>query len=289
MYAPDRRASIADDAASAVADEAVRPYAEVWACGTDPQAHAKGMRMRVLVTGAAGFLGRGMVLPFEGAHGLRLMDVVDFESPHETMIGSVADLDDARRAVEGVDGIVIAHMASRQAGSYETPVAPFDVNVKGTANLLFAAVEFGVKRVALISSIGVVLESQRAGEFLTDETPMVNCEMYGLTKICQEVIARQYHLAHGIGVAALRPAYITDADDLTDKYGRTKETVNWQFIDRRDIGLAAKLALELDDLGFEVFYVLGPPEADEHADVARTRERLGWTPQHNFAGVPRDE
>ena len=244
--------------------------------------------MEVLVTGAAGFLGRGLIVPFEGKHDLRLMDVMPFESPHETLVGSVADLETARRAAEGVDAIVIAHMASRQTGSYETPVAPFDVNVKGTANLFFAAVEHEVKRIVLISSIGVVGARQKRGEFLTRDLPMQGGEMYGLTKICQEVIAEQYHRAHGIAVAALRPAYITDADTMDDKYGRHKETVNWQFIDRRDIGEAARLALELDDLGFEVFYVLGPPEALEMADVAYTRERLGWRPKYDFADKPRD-
>jgi len=59
-------------------------------------------------------------------------------------------------------------------------------------------------------------------------------------------------------------------------------------VDRRDIGEAARLALELDGLGFEVFYVLGTPEALERADVAYTRDRLGWRPTHDFAGLPRD-
>ncbi len=238
--------------------------------------------MKTLITGAAGYLGRGLILPFEGKHDLRLMDVVEFESPHEVFVGSVADLDDCRKMLDGVDAMVIAHMASRQAGSYDTPIAPFDVNVKGTANLLFAAVERGIKNVALISSIGVVAAHQAAGTFLTLDMPMQGPGMYGITKICQEVIAEQFHLEHGIGVAALRPAYITDADSCKDKYGREANECNWQFIDRRDIGEAARLAIELPDLGFEKFYVLGTPMAKDHADMTPTYERLGWTPQHPF-------
>jgi len=240
--------------------------------------------MKILVTGAAGYLGRGLIVPFEGEHDLRLMDVVEFESPHEVMVASVADLDDCRKAVDGIDAIVIAHMASRQAGSYDTPVAPFDVNVKGTANLLFAAVEQGVRKAVLISSSGVVAHHQKAKTFLTLDMPLRGAGMYPLTKICQEVIAEQFHLEYGIGVAALRPAYITDEDSCKDKYGREASECNWQFIDRRDIGLAAKLALELDDLGFERFYVLGTPMAKDHAEMGPTYERLGWEPQHPFVG-----
>jgi hypothetical protein len=46
--------------------------------------------------------------------------------------------------------------------------------------------------------------------------------------------------------------------------------------------------LRLPDLGCEVFYVLGHPDAFEHADMVRTRDRLGWTPQHDFTKYPRD-
>ena len=89
--------------------------------------------MKVLVTGACGFLGRGLIEPFAGRHELRLMDVVDWQTPHEKVVGDVADLETCRRAVQGCQAVVIAHMASRQAGAYETPVLPFDANVKGTA------------------------------------------------------------------------------------------------------------------------------------------------------------
>ena len=53
--------------------------------------------MKVLVTGAGGFLGRGLVAPFVGRHDLRLMDVVDWQTPHEKVIGDVADLETCRR------------------------------------------------------------------------------------------------------------------------------------------------------------------------------------------------
>lgn len=243
--------------------------------------------MKVLVTGAGGYLGRGLIVPFEGRHELRLMDVLDWDTPHEKLVGSVADLDTVLRAVEGVDGIVIGHMASRRGGSYSTPVIPYDVNVKGTANLLFAAAEQGIRRISLISSIGVVRHYRNRGAFLARDLPLRAKGIYCQTKICQEVIARQYHYEHGIGIAAIRPAYITDADTLTDKYGKKARQCNWQFVDRRDIGEVARLALELPDLGFEIFYVLSTPMASKHADMENTYSRLNWKPKHDFSNLPR--
>jgi nucleoside-diphosphate-sugar epimerase len=244
--------------------------------------------MKVLVTGAGGYLGQGLVIPFEGRCDLRLMDVVDFGTRHEKVVGSVADLDTVLRATEGVGGLVIAHMASRQAGSYETPAAPYDANVKGTANLFFAAVRHGIRRVALISSIGVVHYHQMRGAFLTRDLPLRGDGIYSHTKICQEVIAQQYHHEFGIGVAAIRPAYITDMDTCRDKYGKLATECNWQFVDRRDIGEIARRALELPDLGFEVFWALSTPMAAQHAEMEPTYTRLSWKPQYDFSNLKQD-
>ncbi|MBN2581499.1 MAG: NAD(P)-dependent oxidoreductase, partial [Planctomycetes bacterium] len=176
--------------------------------------------MKVLVTGAGGFLGRGLIVPFESKHTLRLMDVVDWPTPHEKIVGDVADLETCRRAVQGMDAIVIAHMASRQAGAYEAPTVAFDVNVKGTANLFFAAAEQGIRRVVLISTGGVV--GAYKGSFLSRDLPLKAVSLYGLTKALQEIVAEQYHREFGFQVAVLRLGYILSADDhdnVVDKYG----------------------------------------------------------------------
>src|SRR5690606_34827266 len=47
-----------------------------------------GASMRVLITGAAGFLGEGLVQAFDG-HDLRLLDVVEAPGPGEKLVGSV--------------------------------------------------------------------------------------------------------------------------------------------------------------------------------------------------------
>ena len=244
--------------------------------------------MKVLVTGAGGFLGQGLIVPFVGRHDLRLIDVADWKTPHEKLIGDVADLETCRKAVKCCDAVVIAHMASRQAGSYETPTIPFDANVKGTANLFFAGVEAGIRKYVLISG-EVVVYAHKMPPRRTLDLPLRGVTVYGLTKVCQEVIAEQFQREHDLQVASLRPGYIISADDpnhVVDKYGHHVKERNFVDTDRRDIGLAALRALELPDLRFECFYILGTPEADQWYEMGPSYKRLGWRPQYDFTWLP---
>jgi nucleoside-diphosphate-sugar epimerase len=244
--------------------------------------------MNVLLTGAGGYLGAGLVSVLEKHHRLRLYGLSRMETAHERFSGDIRDLDAIRKAMKGMDAFVLNHMAPNKPGVYDTPTEPFDVNVKGAAYLFAAAAECGVKRAVVISSTGVVNGHMQDKAFLTVDMPPKPTNLYGVTKACQEVIAEWYHRQHGIRVAMLRPAYVNDADHLVDKYGKKRPSVNWQFIDRRDIGTATLRALELPDLGCEVFYLLGHRDCVNHADMKPSFERLGWKPKHDFSQYPDD-
>jgi nucleoside-diphosphate-sugar epimerase len=237
--------------------------------------------MRVLVTGAAGFLGRGLIVPFEErGYRLRLMDVTFFESRHEVVVGSVADLDACTKAAAGMEAIVIAHMAPRTPGAYDSPTAGFDVNVKGTANLFHAAVQHGIKAVVVISSTSV-FERHKQGPHPHD-LPLQPLSYYGLSKACQELIAETFARQHGIRVACLRCGYILDGDANVDKYGHVVTERNPPCTDRRDIGEVARLCLERPEIGYETFTVMSAEESLTLWDVRYTCERLGWKPKYDF-------
>jgi nucleoside-diphosphate-sugar epimerase len=242
--------------------------------------------MKILVTGAAGFLGRGMVGPLAvNGHQLRLMDVVACDMPpHEAVIGDVSDPAAIVTAMRGVDALVIAHMAPRGADNvnYRTPALPMAVNVGGTANLFQAALDAGVRRVVLISSTAAV---EKAGGLEADPTtlPLRTAGWYGLGKAMQEMIAEQFARTTGMQVVSLRVGYILDGDANQDKYGKAVAERNYADTDRRDIGEVARLCLERDDLGYAVFNVMSTQESMQRAAVRLTCERLGWTPRHDFS------
>lgn len=244
--------------------------------------------MNIVLTGANGFLGRAVVPVLGKEHTLRLVDVVPFESPHEVMVADVAELDAARRMVEGMDAVVLCHMASRQAGAYDTPELPFDVNVKGTAHVLSAAVAEGVQRVVLVSSVAAV-NGHPEDRYRSRDLPPRGNDLYSLTKALQEQIVGHYHRLHEVPTAVLRPAWVVDADNLKTKYETDVSHFDTGLIDRRDIGEAIRLCCELPDLDHEVLYLAGPGEADEEMDVPYTRRRLDWEPTYRFTELGRRE
>jgi nucleoside-diphosphate-sugar epimerase len=241
---------------------------------------------RILVTGGGGFLGRHLVKVLQGRFQTVVLDVQNPEGAAGFLEGSVTDASLIARSMEGVDGLVIGHMAPRAPGVYDTPEIPCDINVKGTALLLEAAARSGVKRVVLISSISVVGRAAAAGQFLSHDMAACPDTIYALTKAMQEEAARFYHAVRGLEIAVLRPAYICLGDELVDKYGRKRFSVSWQFIDPRDIGEAALGAFTAEQMGCEVFHLMAGPGAEEKADISRAFERLGWRPKFRFSEFP---
>lgn len=254
-----------------------------------PASPVSESRRRVLITGANGFLGAALSEELAASFSVTRLDVVEKHGPGAFLGGSVCDAALAAEACRGANLMVLGHMAPRLPGAYSKPDEAYDINIKGTAIMLHAAMEAGIKRVVIISSVTVVHAHQMAGTFLRHDLPPAPRGQYALTKLQQEIIGRYYHENHGMEVACLRPAYIYRADSNQDKYGKTRPSVNWQFIDPRDIGAAAACALRLPELGFEIFHLMAGPGAEQKADVERSFDRLGWTPRYRFEDWPEDD
>src|SRR3954469_11858697 len=118
--------------------------------------------MRVLVTGGAGFIGSHIVDALVRAdHEVLVLD--DLETGFEAnvnekarlIIGSVADEDAARDAVQGCEGVF--HQAAHQAvlRSVEHPLVTDTANTHGTLTMLKAAQDGGVRRFVHASSSSV--------------------------------------------------------------------------------------------------------------------------------------
>ena len=105
--------------------------------------------------------------------------------------------------------------------------------------------------------------------------------LYPITKRLQEEMCRSFHDAHGSRIIVLRPDYIVDS---RIGLGRHRETLGPPdhparngWVCRHDLAEACRLAVESEEIDFDIFHIVGTPEADQTCNVARSREVLGLT------------
>ncbi len=115
--------------------------------------------------------------------------------------GDVCQTDILHAAMKGADGVF--HFAALWLlQCHEYPRAAFDVNVRGTFNVLEACVANKVKRLVYSSSASVYGDAVE--EPMTEDHPFNNKNFYGATKICGEAMARAYHYRYGLDYVGLR-------------------------------------------------------------------------------------
>ncbi len=115
--------------------------------------------------------------------------------------GDVCQTDVLAAAIHGVDGVF--HLAALWLlQCHEFPRAAFDVNVRGTFNVMEACVAAGVKRLVYSSSASVYGDA--VTEPMTEDHPFNNRNFYGATKICGEAMLRAFHHRYGLNYVGLR-------------------------------------------------------------------------------------
>ena len=115
--------------------------------------------------------------------------------------GDILQTDILASAFDGADGVF--HFAALWLlQCHEFPQSAFDVNVRGTFNVMDACVKARVKRLVYSSSASVYGDA--VSEPMTEDHPFNNQNFYGATKICGEAMLRAYHHRYGLDYVGLR-------------------------------------------------------------------------------------
>ncbi len=145
--------------------------------------------------------------------------------------GDILQTDILDAAMKGVDGVV--HLAALWLlQCYEYPRAAFDVNIRGTFNVLEACVANGVKRIVYSSSASVYGDALE--EPMTEDHPYNNWTFYGATKIAGEHMFKAFHRRYGLEGVGLR--YMNVYGPRQD-YKGTYIAVMMKILDNIDQGL----------------------------------------------------
>ncbi|WP_405216815.1 NAD-dependent epimerase/dehydratase family protein [Agrococcus sp. Ld7] len=168
--------------------------------------------MRVLATGASGFLGRAVAAALvDAGHEVRTLQRRPSSVPGATdALGSVTDPAHVARAMDGIDGVV--HLAAKVSLAGD----PDDfrrVNVEGTRTMLDAAEHAGVTRFVQVSSPSVAhTGSSLAGVGAEPASPEHARGDYARTKAAAELLALERD-SEAMHVLAVRPHIVWGPGD----------------------------------------------------------------------------
>lgn len=171
---------------------------------------------RVLVTGAAGFVGSHLVERL-AAGGCRVRALVRYTSSGtrgwldelapelavECVAGDVRDHDSVTAAMRGCD--VVFHLAALIGipYSYVTPLAYVRTNVEGTLHVLEAARALGTARVVVTSTSEVYGTARTLP--IDESHPPGARSPYAASKTGADELALSFHRAFGLPIALARP------------------------------------------------------------------------------------
>ncbi|NLT06935.1 MAG: dTDP-glucose 4,6-dehydratase [Solirubrobacterales bacterium] len=252
--------------------------------------------MKLLVTGAAGFIGStyARVAAAEG-HELTILDKLTYAGrpenlegvEHRFVHGAIEDPDAVRDAMDGADAVVNFAAESHVDRSIAGQDPFVTTHVIGTGVLLDAARELGVARFLQVST-DEVYGSIESGSF-TESSPLNPSSPYSATKAAGDLLVSAHVHTHGIEASICRgsnnygprqypekliPLMTLNAlhGDSLPVYGDGRQVRNWLYVE--DFARAIHTVLQRGNPG-EAYNVGGPDECDNLTVVRRILELTG--------------
>ena len=238
--------------------------------------------MRVLLTGATGFLGRALARRLAGAG----HEVVALVREHDAGLAELG-IEQAIGDVTSLDAVIAAAVgceAAMHSAAHVTPLGRiddyYDINVRGTDNVLAACEIGGVRKLVLTSCAGVVIDrGDLNGVNETQRPPLRAPSPYFATKALAErhvlaangakfaTVALRPHLLWGPGEPRLIPRLAALArSGRLRLFGEPGKKIDPCYVDNAaDAHLAALERLEPDApiAGKTYFITQGEPASVE--------------------------
>ncbi len=188
-------------------------------------------KKRILVTGAAGLIGKLIVPALEDNYQIIGLDRV--KSAGVDQVADIADIKSLDRAFaksKPIDILIHLAAASRPDFSWEDILR---ANIIGVRNIFECAQKYQVEKIIFASSIRVngayegfpkTLHLQKHPKMIKVTDPVAPDSDYGSSKVFGEALARQHHEMHGTRVICLRLGSVLANNDPRGDALRMKQS-----------------------------------------------------------------
>lgn len=174
------------------------------------------MSTKVLVTGGAGFIGSNLcehllqngyrvrcLDNFATGHMHNLIPMIEqYPAEFELQVGDIRNLEDCRKAVDGVDFVMHEAALGSVPRSINDPITTNDVNIGGFLNMLVASRDASVKRFIFAASSSTYGDSKSLPK--VEEVIGKPLSPYAITKYVDELYADVFALTYGTEYIGLR-------------------------------------------------------------------------------------
>jgi nucleoside-diphosphate-sugar epimerase len=232
-------------------------------------------RKKILITGAAGEIGRILKKRLKDRYDLRLLyhkNMLPAEPHEEICTGSITDLSKMTAVLSGVDTLV--HMAGNpwEDAAFEEILNP---NIVGTYTVFEACRQAGVKRIVYASSNHVTGYHEIEGVYTTPEMPVRPDGYYGVSKVFGEALARYYADAFRLSIICLRIGTCRSESGVKN---RKTDRVLSTWLSHRDVVQLVWRSIEAETIRFGIYYgISGNTRA--YWDIENARKDLGYAPE----------
>ena len=215
------------------------------------------MSEKILVTGGCGFVGANLV-PKLLNKGYDVTVFDNLSNGHEEYLkgynieivkGDIRERDSIKSAMEGFDYCIHLAAFGTVIDSIKNPYDNFEVNVRGTLNVLQACVDNNIKKMVFSSTGGAIMGNTPPP--VNEETVRRPISPYGASKACCEVYCNAFSESYGLPTVMLRFANVYGPFSGHKKGAATafvKSALNRDYITIYGDGSASRDFLYTEDL-----------------------------------------
>ncbi len=246
--------------------------------------------MKILITGAAGFLGRHLVAGLELDHDLTLTDLPTapgFGIGNLPWHGcDVSDFQAISGLIEGHDAVI--HTVALVRGRAGLPIERFvDVVIKGTWNVAEASARGAVRRLINISSVSAGGWPTRLDHPMhtTERRPFAARDLhYGLSKWLGECIVNAYGEAYpALAILNIRPGILAD-DGENPGPSRVDAPFWFSYVDVHDVVGAVRESLKKSEAPRGTYAIVAG-RSDALFDWQSAATDLGYVSENTWPTV----